>query len=146
MLHLLLATSSLQFDKVFTITEDLRRESLQFYPVQLIFQVCSSLLLLLNASLVPQGASKMEAYLRKIKKNSDVLFMLGFHLISDKREPKQMFTNLKIASTFTHHLYQNKSKINMCATILNYRQGGSPSFQTQDVATSLVFYFPKQIG
>ena len=86
MLHLPLATSSLQFDKVFTITEDLHRESLQFYPVQLIFQVCSSLLLLLNASLVPQVASKMEAYLRKIKKNSDVLFMLGFHLISDKRE------------------------------------------------------------
>lgn len=101
---------------------------------------------MLNASLVPQVASEMEAYLRKIKINSDMLFMLGFHQISDKREPKQMFINLKISSTFTHHLYQNKSKINMCTTILNYRQGGSPSFQTQDVATSLVFYCPKQIG
>ena len=31
----------------------------------------------------------MEAYLRKIKKNSDVFFMLGFHSISNKQKRKQ---------------------------------------------------------
>ena len=41
-----------------------------------------------QASLIPQN-DIMEAYLRKIKKNSDVFFMLGFHSISNKQKQKQ---------------------------------------------------------
>ena len=41
-----------------------------------------------QASLIPQN-DIMEAYLRKIKKNSDVFFMLGFHSISNKQKRKQ---------------------------------------------------------
>ena len=61
----------------------------QFYPTQPVFQVCGNLLLSPNASLVPQAANEMEAYLRKIKKNSNMFFMLGFHSISNKQKPAQ---------------------------------------------------------
>ena len=40
-----------------------------------------------------------------------------------------MITDPKIGSTIS-----NKSKINLCAVILNYRQDGSPSFRTQNAA------------
>ena len=47
-----------------------------------------------QASLIPQAANEMEAYLRKIKKNSDVFFMLGFHSISNKEKWKQKWSQI----------------------------------------------------
>ena len=45
-----------------------------------------------HASLVPQAANEREAYLRKIKKNSDMFFMLGFHSISNKQKRKKKYS------------------------------------------------------